>query len=250
MKQLIFFSLFLFPSLLFAQETVKKTNDNGKNKEVFYVLKSDKKIKQGPYQKFNFAGQLVAEGFYKNGEKDSVWTEYWAAPRVKALGSYANGKRIGIWQFFSTTGDLQQEYDFTDSVLIADETLQSSKSKTFKLIQGTDTIETTLDRPPVYIGGKACMQSTLIKGITYPREMFSVRENIVGDVEIEFVVTKDGMAQDFKIIKGVGHGLDEEVLRLSKQISSGWIPAIYKGETVSVVTGATVNFRMFAAKTN
>lgn len=58
-----------------SQETkkvVERPRDKFSNMEVkYYVLKSNRDIKHGPYM-FSNNGKLFTSGFYKNGKKDSV----------------------------------------------------------------------------------------------------------------------------------------------------------------------------------
>jgi len=53
MKKIIYIVV-IFPVIAFAQETVKKTTSSNDVSEVYYVLKSDKKIKHGSYKKNRF----------------------------------------------------------------------------------------------------------------------------------------------------------------------------------------------------
>jgi len=53
MKKIIYIVV-IFPVIAFAQETVKKTTSSNGVSEVYYVLKSDKKIKHGSYKKIGF----------------------------------------------------------------------------------------------------------------------------------------------------------------------------------------------------
>lgn len=45
------------------------------------------------YEKNN----LVEEGFYSNGEKDSTWTVYFPNGEIKETGKYLNGNKNGKW---------------------------------------------------------------------------------------------------------------------------------------------------------
>src|SRR5690606_17404794 len=89
---LIFFStIFLFETL-YAQET--KLKDDYEQGEKYYVLKSNKKIKHGPFEKKGIKKHYVT-------------------------GTYSNGKRSGIWEFYNIDGKLLSKYDFDkDSLLV------------------------------------------------------------------------------------------------------------------------------------
>jgi len=62
-----------------SAQTTRKIVDNKElnTREKYYVLKTDKQIKQGLYQQSNlFSTRLTCEGYYKNNLKDSLWTFY------------------------------------------------------------------------------------------------------------------------------------------------------------------------------
>jgi protein TonB len=47
-------------------------------------------------------------------------------------------------------------------------------------------------------------------------------------------VGKDGITYGHKVVKGIGHGCDEEALRVVQEIPDNWLPGILNGEAVSV----------------
>jgi len=89
--------LFMF-NLCLGQETVKKSRLLGPGiKEQFYVLKSDKNVKNGAY-----------EAAMKN--------------QNIALGNYLDNKRIGHWTFFNDQGKLIQHYNYSTKKLLYNDT--------------------------------------------------------------------------------------------------------------------------------
>ena len=77
---------------------------------------------------------------------------------------------------------------------------------------------------PEFDGGNAALKKYLNSNIKIESEL----ENIFGYVYIEFVVEKDGILTDFKILRDIGHGTKEEVIRVCKAMSK-WKPAYHKG---------------------
>ena len=147
MKIVIILISIVLPFSGIGQQT-KKIN-NKKSKEVYYVLKTDKTKRQGIYKKFGCGDQVVVEGYYENGLKDSVWREY------QATGSYSEGKRVRVWDFYCFNGELEQKYDYTNDTLLFYLIDDSISKKEYKIIAGPDTLRSQLDRPPLYIGGTA-----------------------------------------------------------------------------------------------
>ncbi len=136
MKTIFAFLIFTFSALgVSAQETVKIVDATKKSytKEIYYVLKKDKSVKHGPYQKFGYKDRLEITGYYKNGEKDSLWTEYrydgiplsqnhyqdghlhglsikyYNSGIKNTEGFYKRGVKDSIWITYSTSGVLLQK---------------------------------------------------------------------------------------------------------------------------------------------
>lgn len=68
------------------------------------------------------------------------------------------------------------------------------------------------------------------------------RDRIQGTVVLQVKVSKDGRGTDIKVLKSVGHGLDEAAIKAVSQWK--YQPATLNGEPVEVVTQVTVNFRL------
>jgi hypothetical protein len=64
---------------VFAQKTKQITKKDRYSTfyKTYYVLKSDKSIKHGSYQELRSNNDsVVVNGYYNNGLKDSIWTEF------------------------------------------------------------------------------------------------------------------------------------------------------------------------------
>ena len=67
------------------------------------------------------------------------------------------------------------------------------------------------------------------ENIKFPAE---AKENDVhGRLMLSVVVEKDGSLSDITVKKGLGYGLDEEIVRIIKMMPK-WQPAQHKGKTV------------------
>jgi len=243
MKKTILFLLTILPSVLLGQETkqVTKEHKNPWGKEVYYVLKSDKSIKHGNYQRLGFKEVLLINGFYKNGLKDSLWTEYHRSGKYKkAIGAYSADKRIGVWEFYNYKGELEQKYDFTKNEIIYFKL--DDKEKDFIVIKGSDTTKTKLDRPPLYIGGSVMMFEPIITSIQYPEK---AKENgISGKVYVTFTIDGNGKTSNHRVTKGIGSGCDEEALRVVKEIPDNWLPGLLSGQAVNVEYVLPISFTL------
>lgn len=63
-------------------------------------------------------------------------------------------------------------------------------------------------------GGRVAYKKYLEKNIRYPE--LALQNEIEGKVTIQFTVEPSGKLTDFKVLKGIGYGCEEEVIRLIK----------------------------------
>lgn len=230
-------------TITFGQKTKKVTKnyDNPNYKEVFYVLKTDKETKHGNYQKLSNKDALLINGYFDNGLKDSVWTEYrWDGKIKVSEGKYFKDNKTGVWDFFDFKGELEQKYNFSSNEILFFK--NEDKDKEYKVINGTDTIKTKLERPPLYIGGTTLLFQSFIKNINYPKQ---AKENGVGGkVLIAFTIDQNGKASNHKVLRSVGSGCDEEAMRVVKLIPDNWTPALLNGKAVSTEYIIPINFQL------
>ena len=63
-------------------------------------------------------------------------------------------------------------------------------------------------------GGRKAFKQYLESNLRYPEE--ALKNQVEGKVTIQFSVGLTGQVTDFKVIRGIGFGCDEEVIRLIK----------------------------------
>lgn len=206
MTKTILLILIFIPAFIFAQKT-KKVRDK-ENDAIYYVLKSDEATKHGEYKLISYNNVVLAKGYYKYGVQDS------------------------IWEYYDLEGKLVQKYDFTKKELIYYFLPEEEKSKKYKVINGAESIETTLSRPPLYLGGKDNLTFNLVKNITYPRA--AIESGTMGIVYVKFTIDKNGKTSNFHVDKPLGYGLDEESIRIVKLFSDNWLPGLLNGKAVDV----------------
>jgi periplasmic protein TonB len=233
MKKSLFLLLMLVPLLLSAQKLKKVKTDT----ERFTVLKSNNSIKQGLYRRYWDKKTVVEEGFYRNGQKDSIWTTFniWNGS-VISRGYYKGGEKAGIWEYYSSKDELEYKYDYSTKTV----TFCKTDTITYRILIGPDTLRTKLDCPPLYIGGKQVLKRTLQDSIDYPR---SARDNgIDGKVLIAFIIDSTGRVSGHKIYKSVDPDLDKAALRAAKALAEYWIPASFKGRAVNLLYILPITF--------
>jgi protein TonB len=243
----IFFIILLFLHFeVFAQKTITVSKEiKGRLKyqsyrEKYHSLKEDRSILQGLYEVFDSKDRLIISGYYQKGEKDSIWTEYniWK-PFIAVEGRYSNGKKSGIWTFYKDVDTVELKYDFDgDSVLY----FKADAFKEYSVLTGTDTIKTTLDRPPLYLGGSGYISKVISDNIFYPDE---ARENSVqGRVLVAFTIYTDRHASAPWVLKSIDGSIDDEAINVASNIPSNWSPGIKDGKAVTSIYVLPIVFKL------
>jgi beta-lactamase regulating signal transducer with metallopeptidase domain len=92
--------------------------------------------------------------------------------------------------------------------------------------------ETTNVKQPQFPGGIEKFYMFVGQNFRMPEE-FS-KQKLEGKLFVEFMVEKDGSLSEFKIVKDLGYGVSDEVIRVLK-LSPKWIPATENGQAVRVL---------------
>jgi TonB family protein len=71
-------------------------------------------------------------------------------------------------------------------------------------------------------GGRKAYKSYLVQNMKYPET--AIANRVEGKVTVQFIVETNGLLSDFNVLKSIGHGCDEEVIRLIKK-GPTWSPA-------------------------
>ena len=95
------------------------------------------------------------------------------------------------------------------------------------------------------VSRRACatkkMLNYIYKDLKYPTE--AAKTGIEGTVVIGFIVTKTGSLHNFKFIRKIGGGCDEEAMRVIKSMPN-WEPAIHEGQAVNVKFNIPIKFKL------
>jgi TonB family protein len=218
MKQLLVMVMLIFSVSLFAQKTKKIVISKSDSAilEKYHVLKSDKRIMQGKYEKYYmFYAHILGES-----------------------GLYNNNKRVGIWKYYDWDQKEYLAYDYTNDSIV------SYKADTSKqiIILGDDTISDYAERPVLYMGSRLKLFNFVLNNMNYPE--YAKDHWITGRVCVGVVVNEEGKPVDYFIDKSVDKSLDDEALRVIKKFRGQWIPAIYKGKVVKAVYIYPMNFKL------
>ena len=85
------------------------------------------------------------------------------------------------------------------------------------------------------------LNSFLASNLRYPSE--AIKDEISGTVYVTFVVNADGVISNPTIAKGIGHGCDEEALRVIGKLPA-WTPGKQGGRAVKVRVSVPIRFKL------
>ena len=97
------------------------------------------------------------------------------------------------------------------------------------------------DQMPSFPGGEKALFKFLSDNIDYPA--VAIEEGISGRVYVTFVVNKEGMITDVKLLRGLPGGCSEEALRVIGKMPR-WSPGWHQGKLVSVQYNLPINFML------
>ncbi|MGY2130891.1 energy transducer TonB [Hymenobacter sp. HD11105] len=104
----------------------------------------------------------------------------------------------------------------------------------------SEQIYTEPERMPTYGKGPADINAL----IRYPKQ--AIVNQTQGLVFASFVVDEAGRVLSPKIVRGIGNGCDEELLRVLRQTSGRWKPGVQAGKAVKVKMVLPVRFAFHA----
>ncbi len=90
-------------------------------------------------------------------------------------------------------------------------------------------------------GGKRAYDKYLKNSLQYPVQ--ALENKIKGRVTVQFTVRTDGSLDEFNVLKGLGHGCDEEVIRLVKE-GPTWSPTTEDNVAVESEVRVRVKFAL------
>lgn len=100
---------------------------------------------------------------------------------------------------------------------------------------------TVVDDFPSFSGGETKLYEFLANNIVYPKE--AEKMGITGIVYVNFIIEQDGSISNARIIRDIGGGCGEEVLRVVNSMPK-WNPGRQKGKAVRVQFNLPVKFTL------
>ena len=98
-----------------------------------------------------------------------------------------------------------------------------------------------VEQMPEFPNGQETLMQYIAEQVKYPAE--AKKAGAQGRVFVGFIVEPDGSLSDFKVLRGIGFGCDEEALRVVKSMPK-WQPGMQRGKAVRVKYLVPVNFKL------
>ncbi len=92
---------------------------------------------------------------------------------------------------------------------------------------------------PEPVGGISAFYKFVGEELKYPSA--ALRLGVAGTVFVQFIVEKDGSLTDFKVMRGIGAGCDEEAVRVLEN-APNWVPGKQRGMPVRVYRIIPIKF--------
>ena len=117
-----------------------------------------------------------------------------------------------------------------------------STDNTMKMEKGKDGVYSRAEKMPEYPGGENALSKFVESNISYPQD--AIDQDTEGTVNVSFVIDEKGKVTDPSVTgKAAGHGLDEEALKVVKEMPS-WKPGMVKGKAVKTRLSLPVTFKL------
>ena len=98
-----------------------------------------------------------------------------------------------------------------------------------------------VEQKPEFPGGEAAMYKWLSEHIIYPAQ--AAEEGVSGRVIVNFIISKSGVVENVKVVRGQHPELDKEAVRLVESMPR-WMPARNNGSPVKVNYTLPIAFKL------
>lgn len=123
---------------------------------------------------------------------------------------------------------------------LATKSVPTSGPSSVSIRDDNEPIFTVCEVPPSFPGGNAQLDDYIRQNLRHPEK--AIKNKVQGSVFVSFIVNKDGTIRDVSVLKGLGHGTNEEALRFV-QTMPNWTPGRQSGRDVNVKYNLAIPFR-------
>ncbi|SEL75579.1 TonB family protein [Parapedobacter koreensis] len=97
--------------------------------------------------------------------------------------------------------------------------------------EGSDALFQSVEVNPEPPGGLRAFMEYIGKNYDYPQE--AIDQGVNGQVQVSFIINKDGSLTDLKLVRDLGYGTGDAAIRVLQK-SANWSPGIQNGRPVRV----------------
>lgn len=230
--QILFF--LLTPALVLSQKIKKTTIDIGMFDDEYEIIKINKKrIKNGSFQRSDSEESTIyISGTYSNDLRSSIWT-FSNSTGILAKGKYDDGKKNGLWEYNHPSEQINFIYDHSYDSVIS----YQHNNKLHEVWMDGSWKKMKIDRIPL----STEFDTKFHEEINYPLK--AMRVGIEGKCLLEIIVNEFGDVESKSIIKDIGAGTREEILR---SFDESWVsstPAIKDNKPIKVKRYLLVEYK-------
>ena len=217
--------------------------DNGQLAEILKYRKGDL---VGTAEQWHLNGKKAAEYDFGKGKLLSGWDKDGSAlvtngegkmkhydfeGNLISSGNYKNGHKVGNWKFF-----VEEDYSYIKTFEGDEPTEIEKRSSILK-----DKIFTIVEESAEPVGGMRNFYMYIKRTLKYPR--VAKRLGYDGKVFLSFIIDKEGRVTHAYVVKSVCFSLDREALRIVRN-SPNWKPGMQYGRAVRQKMTFPLNFRL------
>ncbi|PWT70614.1 MAG: hypothetical protein C5B59_19590 [Bacteroidetes bacterium] len=191
-------------------------------------------IRQGIYTWYDSTGRPTRESAYADNKENGKDTRYYSGGQVEMSGNFKNGKEDGDFIAYYPNGKISGKAKFVNGKQVRGDFFNEDGS--------VNTHIADFIKDSEFPGGPQEWMAFLSRNLRYPKS--AVRNEIEGEVVVQFIVTEEGKLTGITVIKSVDPELDAEAVRVISRSSGKWPPAIYGGRLVKSYKRQPINFRL------
>jgi TonB family protein len=192
-------------------------------------------IKHGPFFYYNEQGIKTAGGLYNKGLKEGEWNYWTESGDLSNTNNFEHDSLNGYAISYYSNGKMWSRSFFEKGI----ETNTTTWNDKGELLEGKK--ETFVESMPEFPGGQDAMVTFLINNINYPKD--ARRKKIEGKVILQFNISIDGSISNVVVVKSVNELLDDEAVRVIKQMPL-WKPGYQNAKQVTVRYTLPIMFRL------
>ncbi|HEX7413416.1 MAG TPA: TonB family protein [Bacteroidia bacterium] len=192
---------------------------------------------EGYFKYYSEKGLLNKEGLFTKNVEEGEWKLYYDDGKPLRVENYLNGNLEGNLKSYYPNGQLRRDEDYKSGKLL--------KGKCYTPA-GKDTAFFSSYKTPEYTGGLAALKKYMKENNKYPKD--ALEQKVEGTVFVKFTVTATGNIENAEVQKPVFPSLDEEALRLVKNMPQ-WQPGKKNDMPQRVLFNIPIYFKLNEAKT-